>query len=167
MKRLLSWGVCIFVLGCATLEEANFYGVRITQSVGDKAFQIYNFAGQNVTHSSGGSISGDVEAWAQVKPKQIIIKMKNKMAKSIYSDYFFDKFFLVMKNGLLYTLKKQEPVSYRHNVPEDIKPGEKATFILEAPVDVSEGDIEKIVCEIGVASGARLVLKHLPQVSAE
>ena len=45
MKKLLLLGLCFFVLGCATLDQADFYGVRVTQNVDDKAFQTYDFEG--------------------------------------------------------------------------------------------------------------------------
>src|SRR3989344_1745839 len=167
MKKLLSLGLCFFVLGCATLDQADFYGVRVTQNVDDKAFQIYDFEGQNVVHSTGGSINGDVEAWGEIKSGHIVIKFKNKMANTLRSDYFFDKFYLFAKSGTVYSMKKQEPVAYRYNVPEDIRAGQWATFVLDAPANIQAEDVEKIVGEIGLLSGARIVLKRLPQAMLE
>ena len=162
MKKLLFLWVVLGLAGCAGLRQGDLYGVKIERMMDDKIFQIQGFRGGQVQYTSAPSLSKEVTAWGKLKGRTIVVTLRNASAKSIKSDYFFDKFTLVAKDGTSYQLEKEGPTVYRYRLPEIITTGEAVNIVLRLPQSIQKENIDKVVCEIGLLSGTRVVLKPVP-----
>jgi len=158
MKKAWTFLVMALLIGCAGTVY-DFYGVRIDYSQFDDAFKILAIEGDKVEHTQGKYFNTDVVAWGQLNGKTLIISFKNNSGDPISSDAFLDNFILILKSEERVQLVKQDAVMYRYHAPEQIMPNREAQFILTLPRLVDPQEIERIVCEIGVMSGVRLVLK--------
>ena len=155
--------VCVMaVAGCATMEKSEFYGVKIDQMSEDADFTILEVNGTKVEHTLTKTMSKEVTAWAEIQGTKILVTVINASGRPLMPDYFFDKFTLVTKNGQKYELNKETETLYHTRTRNSIKPNGKALFVLSSPQVFAEEDVEKIVCQIGLLTGARIVLKPLP-----
>lgn len=165
-KFLLLVG-CLLLAGCASVNRQHFFGFHVEQSPMDADFVIRKYDGKDVQYdSSRKGMDPGIRAWAKMDYKTTVIVLKNESTRTVRSDYFFDKFELVTKTGRTLELKtKQTQLEYNLNTGNgSIKPGQKAKFILETPLGIYHEDVAKIVCRLGVATGARIVLKPLPEI---
>lgn len=164
MKNIfLFLGVCVLAAaGCATMERSGFYGVKIDQMSEDHAFKISGVSGAEVQHTFTKTMSKEVTAWADIKGMKIYITVINSSGRPLMADYFFDKFTIVAKDKQEYQLRKETETIYGYRSGDSIKPGGKALFVLSASRAFAKDEVEKIVCQIGLLTGARIVLKPLP-----
>ncbi len=162
MRNILLAVFVIAAAGCVTMGKSGFYGFKIDQMSEDPSFKITGVDGKEIRHTSTKTMSQEVTAWAEIRGSKILITVINASGKPITSDYFFDKFTVVTKDKQEYQLKKETETLYRYRRGDHIKPGGKALFVLTSPRTFEKDDVEKIICQIGLLTGARIVLKPLP-----
>ncbi len=162
MKKFFIFLVCLTMMGCSIMGAYNFYGVKIEHDWDDQNFVIYSSEGDSVEYSENKGLNSDVKAWARVDDNNIVIRVENNSFAPIAADYFFDNFSVVAKDGTAYPLKKQSNLLYRYNAPETLNRGAKAKFVFRMPENILASDVEKIVCELGLLRGVRVVLKPVP-----
>ena len=160
-KIILLLGVAA-VVGCASMDKSDFYGVKIDQMSEDSSFLISGVNGKEVEHTSTKTMSTEVTAWGEIKGTKVLITVVNASGQPLKTDYFFDKFTVMTKKKEEYQLKKESETLYSYRAGENIDSGNKALYVLTSPQAFEKDDIEKIVCQLGLLSGARIVLKPLP-----
>lgn len=162
MRNIFFAVLVVALTGCTTMKASEFYGVKIEQMSEDPLFKITNVDGKEVQHTITKTMNKEIAAWAEVKGEKILVTVINSSGTPLTPDYFFDRFMLITKDKQEYQLRKESETVYGYRTGDSIKPSSKALFVLTGPREFQKDEVEKIVCQIGLLTGARIVLKPLP-----
>jgi hypothetical protein len=137
IKRILKIGIISYLLisACSPLNPVNdFFGIRMNVDE-EKNFKIVSYNDiDGITYQNSVNMDPKINAWAEISPNEVTIKVVNNSDVPIPLNYTSDQFILIT-NEKEYDLLKGEREEYLKKI--SIEPNASQTFILELPIDYS------------------------------
>ncbi len=125
----------LILSACAPLNPINdFFGIRMNINE-EKNFKIVNYNDiDGITYQNSVDMDPKINAWAEISPNEITVKVVNNSENTIPINYTSDQF-IIITNEKQYNLLKGEREEYIKKI--SIPPNSAQTFILELPIDNS------------------------------
>ncbi len=116
---------------CSSVPMDDLFGIEMPPESA-KRFKIVSFSPEiGASYTSDFTMNPHVYAYAALRVEEVLIKVVNDSPDTLRSNYNHDEFYMIMKNGDVYVLRKGE----RENYPQKpfIAPGESRQFKLYLP----------------------------------